>query len=454
MKISEDVALRQLDASKPAGKCRRWLICTRLDERDRRGQRKWRRRQFDGTYTEAKSEAERTAKEMDALARHGCPTFEEYAAQWNGSRAAAGAITEVTRSKNEALMACMSPFIGKKRLDSISPDDVTRAYISLRRDRRLSGTTLSCVHAVCWSMMNRALKRGLIASNPFDSALIDRPRADTMERSAMTIAESERFKPLLDLSNAYHVAILLMMDAGLRRGECCALRWSDVSNGRVHVRGSMLDDGTVVPPKCGSARSIPMTASLRSALDALKGDANPPKTAHVITGSDGSPLMPHSLTSWWRRHRAEFGMDGWTLHQFRHTFCSALAESGVHPRVMQALMGHSTESMTMRVYSHVSDGQNDSAIAALESAQRRIGAESAQRHEEQHKKAGRDEAHFPAVTCDDASGGRNRVRTCGPFRVKEEECVCNDEKRWSALCAVFSEEELVDLLAFLTQRFG
>lgn len=82
--------------------------------------------------------------------------------------------------------------------------------------------------------------------------------------------------------------------------------------------------------------------------------------APVISDRLGNRIHPAGLGHWWYNHRAGYGLDGWTLHELRHTFLTLAAEKGVHPSVMQKLAGHSTSRLTMDIYTHVNmDAQRD-----------------------------------------------------------------------------------------------
>lgn len=61
-------------------------------------------------------------------------------------------------------------------------------------------------------------------------------------------------------------------------------------------------------------------------------------------------------------------MEGWVLHELRHSYLSMLAAEGVHPKVIQDLAGHACFSTTMDIYTHVNMDQKLCAVDAIESA--------------------------------------------------------------------------------------
>lgn len=375
------VSVHQYDMTKQKKRCRKWTIVADYGERYANGRPKKSRSIFHGTYSEALAHADKIAEAISGgAAKPKSWTFESYSKHWNESRYAAGAIRKATRDKNARLLGAMSRYIGSVDLADLRPHMFEEAYIGMRSGdtasgKELSGTTLSCIHTVCLSCMEHARKSGIIAVNPLADGLCARPKPDTKEKSALRLSDAVELSMMLDHGNRYHVAIALMMECGLRRGEVCALRWGDIRDGMVCVMHSMEEDGTLGPVKGGRSRIVPLSDYARSILYEYRMHQETvlrvrymllDDEIHVMADEFGDPLRPHSLTRWWARHRASMGLPGWTLHQFRHTFCTNLAEAGVHPKVMQKLMGHSTERVTMQVYSHVHDEQLSDAIAAMD----------------------------------------------------------------------------------------
>ena len=75
-------------------------------------------------------------------------------------------------------------------------------------------------------------------------------------------------------------------------------------------------------------------------------------SAPIISDPWGNRTHPSGLGHWWYKRRADFGLEGWRLHDLRHSFLTVAAQQGVHPSVMQKLAGHSTSRLTMDVYTH------------------------------------------------------------------------------------------------------
>lgn len=72
----------------------------------------------------------------------------------------------------------------------------------------------------------------------------------------------------------------------------------------------------------------------------------------IIVTETGTRVHPDMLEKWWRRDRAGPGAQDNFLHELRHSYLTALARAGVHPKVMQALAGHANCAITMDIYTY------------------------------------------------------------------------------------------------------
>lgn len=75
-------------------------------------------------------------------------------------------------------------------------------------------------------------------------------------------------------------------------------------------------------------------------------------------------MSVHYLGVWWQKHRGDFGLEGWTLHELRHSFVTLLSESGASMSAMRELAGHKSASTTIGVYAHASRAEKRDAVEA------------------------------------------------------------------------------------------
>lgn len=85
----------------------------------------------------------------------------------------------------------------------------------------------------------------------------------------------------------------------------------------------------------------------------------------VIATHYGERVAPGSLSRWWSIGRVGYGLEGWSFHELRHSYLTMLALNGVHPKVMQELVGHYSLQITMNIYTHVNLDAKKEAVAAV-----------------------------------------------------------------------------------------
>ncbi len=163
--------------------------------------------------------------------------------------------------------------------------------------------------------------------------------------------------------------ILLALDAGLRKGEVHALRWVDIDQQRceLNVRHTLYR-GTLVPPKNGKPRRVPMTARLVAAVESLPRDSEwlLPRGKQAKPGvATRSANTPVSLRFVLSSTAKRAGVPDHGPHSLRHTFASLLLAAGGDLRTLQALLGHGSLVVTAR-YTHLMPGADRRAVAKLE----------------------------------------------------------------------------------------
>jgi integrase len=160
----------------------------------------------------------------------------------------------------------------------------------------------------------------------------------------------------------------------MRRGELLALRWGDLDLGvgtvRVKRALSLTRDGLVfVPPKTTrSSRSIALTAlaidAMRHYRDNRTGAAD---DALVFPNPEGGPMRPSTMSQHFERLASRVGLPKATrLHDLRHTTATLMFLNGTHPKVVQEVLGHSTISITLDLYTHFVPSLQRGAIKAID----------------------------------------------------------------------------------------
>ena len=163
----------------------------------------------------------------------------------------------------------------------------------------------------------------------------------------------------------------------MRRGELLGLRWCDVDLNlailSVVQTLQRLHGGKYIvkePKNAKSRRSVALPPSLAIVLRnhredqvAQKGALDIPTsdTDLVFAHADGAPLDPSTVSHTFLKAVKKAGLSGFHLHSSRHTHATLMLKQGIHPKIVQERLGHSTVATTLDLYSHVAPNLQEQA---------------------------------------------------------------------------------------------
>ena len=175
---------------------------------------------------------------------------------------------------------------------------------------------------------------------------------------------------------------VFLLTTGVRRGEVAGLRWEDVDliAGRVQIRQTRVAVGYDVdvgqPKTARSKRSLALDPATVEVLRAHRtaqleerlfcGPAWQ-ECGLVFVAPDGAPLHPDRITKLFDRAVLESGLRRIRLHDVRHTHATLALAAGVHPKVVSDRLGHSSTTVTLDVYSHVTPRLQEEAATTIAS---------------------------------------------------------------------------------------
>lgn len=178
----------------------------------------------------------------------------------------------------------------------------------------------------------------------------------------------------------FRVALELLAATGMRRGELVGLRWSDLSGTRLRIERALVevDGGGVVVklPKSGKPRTISLAPGTVETLEghrvSLQGRGVTGEDAYIFPAlrmaEDGSePHRPTWVNLNWARIKTVTGVK-FRPHDVRHWHASELLAAGVPLAVVSDRLGHTKQTTTLDLYSHVLDDHDDAAAAEVQRA--------------------------------------------------------------------------------------
>jgi len=320
-------SIEQLEKSKPRGKCRKWRLWASTE-----AGRKSRR--FTGTWTQATEALAAFVDELSGMVEN-AETFAAYAESWRAWRASTAGLDVQTLTNDERNVRTLCRVFGGLRMDAITPEVVKDGLLTLKNGgsasgKTLGGTYLNNLFVALNNIMSTAADDGRIAANP--CAKVKAPKPDTAERRALTIEQMDvvwsNMEPIAAGGDGRAMAMLLILDAGLRPQEALALLPADVDvdSMRLHVRTGMKErTGEIGKTKRpSSVRDLPMTDRL-AAVCAAYGSMRVGGKCFCENTRDGSPLRMQNVRKWWEKHREEFGAGDLVPYELRHSNLTKMA---------------------------------------------------------------------------------------------------------------------------------
>jgi integrase len=277
------------------------------------------------------------------------------------------------------------PALGRHKLHQLSAQHV-QAFYTQKLEAGLSALTVISFHNLLHKALDTAVKWNLVARNVCNA--VSPPRRGRFEVTPLTL---EQIQQLLAAVEGHRLAALfkLALATGMRRGELLGLKWQDIdfAKGTVQVRRVLSRIPSRLPGK-GYAEAEPKTQTSRRtiivapfALNALKEHRECQLDERERVGASWqehdfvfcTPLGTHlnptrDMLDLLKAFLKQAGLPGIRFHDLRHSSATLLLGLGVHPKVVQEILGHSQISMTLDIYSHVLPSMHQDAMARLNAA--------------------------------------------------------------------------------------
>ena len=266
------------------------------------------------------------------------------------------------------IASTIRPALGSRPVRKVTAWDLDALYATMI-DAGKATATIRQHHAIISGALGQAVKWGWCPTNV--ATMASPPVARPGRIIPPTAKEVRAIVELAEDRNP-DLAAMIMLAAltGARRGELCALRWSDIDltgAGSVRISRSMLDLPNRVEEKATKSHQERTLALSEAglALVQLRRDAmlERARLADVELAPDGyvfserpdgsTPCRPDKVTGFFSRARDELGLTHVHLHSLRHFMATQLADRGdVSARTLAGRLGHADASVSLKVYSH------------------------------------------------------------------------------------------------------
>ena len=267
------------------------------------------------------------------------------------------------------------PF-GERKIAEIKTSDAKLFLIKMQQDGK-GYSTVKTVRGVLRPAFQMAVDDDILNKNPFGFQLAGVVVNDSHTRSAITKEQMRQFLKFVHDDNCYckyYEVVYILFHTGMRISEFCGLTLRDIdlkkrivnidhqlqrtSDMRYVIESTKTNAGT---------RKLPITEDVARCFRAIIEDREPPQREKFIDGyagflfydKDGNPLVAmhweHRFNHMVKRYNDIYRiqMPNITPHICRHTYCSNMAKSGMNPKTLQYLMGHSEIGVTLNTYTHL-----------------------------------------------------------------------------------------------------
>lgn len=285
----------------------------------------------------------------------------------------------------------LKPQLGEIRLQKLTARDIQQYYTWLMDEKELSPNTVIKHHNLLTNTLNAAERQEYIMKNPMRA--VSPPKKRQREAKFYT---PEQLGILLDkaVGTRLELPVFICAYLGLRRGELCGLRWSDVNlehqtitieNTRTQAGKKEIEKGTKT---ASSTRTLYLPDTLCDMLKAAREHQQACRAEYknayddndyVVVMEDGRPFRPNYLSELFGKFLADNDLPKIVLHELRHTFASLSNQAGIPAYNIGKALGHSTPATTQKIYTHLLDQTHTQAVegvaAIADEARRKAGKE-------------------------------------------------------------------------------
>lgn len=313
-------------------------------------------------------------------------TLREFLEHWMQIGAGASVTQSTLESYRRNLETHVYPEIGHIRAQQITPMHIQGILARMRVHRRKnacgrqsatekpsSDRSKQYLFSILRTAFSRGIQWGVIVRNPCDGC--ERPKTRKFEIHPLNEQQTRDFLTEAKASAVYGL-FLLALQTGARQGELRALRWPDINlkEKTVSIRRTLSEssDGEIekTPKTAKGARQVTLPDASVEFLADLQAEA-------LRRGWGRSGLVFHRgrgdeqpiLRGWLNREFARIlksaRLPEIRFHDLRHTHATLLLLKGVHSKIVQERLGHSTISITIDTYSHVLPSMQEEVSSKL-----------------------------------------------------------------------------------------
>lgn len=301
--------------------------------------------------------------------------FKDWVDEWFATYVEPTVSVDTAYSYKSVLKNHILPALGNMQLNNIRSIHIQNMLNSMTaRSKKMLKRALNLTDRA----LEEARRNRLLLENPASD--IAAPKGNEDSRRSITDYEREH---ILNVCQHHRggTFIYIMLFAGLRPGEVCCLKWSNINFEEKYIKveyNLKRVEGIEGPTKTeAGVRRVPLSRPLEEWL--IKRKSGKVLTDYVVTKTNGKRMDSSAVQAMWRSFKHDLNIDmgcetyndqvlppfrvapDLVMYCFRHTFCTDLQDAGVPLNVAKELMGHSDISTTAKIYTHGTQRSFDAA---------------------------------------------------------------------------------------------
>ena len=287
------------------------------------------------------------------------------------------------------------PF-GSKKISQVKTSDAKLFLIKMQQEDGRGYSTVKTVRGVLRPAFQMAVDDDTLPKNPFGFQLAGVVVNDSVTREAVSRDQMRKFLQFVHDDNVYYKyydTVYILFHTGMRISEFCGLtiRDIDLENKIVNIdhqlqRGSDMRYIIESTKTNAGTRKLPITDDVAECFRRILEEREKPKVEKIVDGysgflfidEEGMPLVAmhweHRFNHMVKRYNDIYRIQipNITPHVCRHTYCSNMAKSGMNPKTLQYLMGHSDIGVTLNVYTHMGLEDASEELVRMQEARKEL----------------------------------------------------------------------------------
>jgi len=300
--------------------------------------------------------------------------------------------------------------LGRYRIEDITPELIGSTWAKMNRNGKSAVLINHCHRRLSKALQDAAdQKPPLIKYNPCSTKQAKPPTIEEKEINPFDFSEIDKvLTTTKEHYSEYYPIVFMALHTGMRRNELLALKWKDVDlargvfnvignmyrkNGQTIYHGPKTTKGKRLVNLAPEAKDF-LTVELQKQLDnGLFFGYQVNKNSHVFIRTEGKatgaylkdrsgnlikdsednpipiiesiPFLPNTVSRTFKKICRRLSLDSNKMNDNRHTHATVLFKRGVHPKIVQERLGHSSINVTMDIYSHMLPSMQGEAVKDL-----------------------------------------------------------------------------------------